>query len=163
MSMIASKNPYGTAPSSHVTEHYNPYESVPLAPTNTTTVTTMASSPYSTSSVPLVNSSSTGSTLPKFSKALDVPPSTTPATYGYSNCVPPNTCYSSAHVATAYPLTGAGHAPGKPGMSLVNSMTYQGGPTNGLVSEGNPTKCHKVDYEIKGHEMQLVEYVFKSI
>lgn len=34
---------------------------------------------------------------------------------------------------------------------------YKGGPTNGIVSEGNPTRCHKVDYEIKGHELQLVE------
>lgn len=38
-----------------------------------------------------------------------------------------------------------------------NSATYQGGPTHGLVSEGNPVRCHKIDYEIKGHEMQLVE------
>ena len=35
------------------------------------------------------------------------------------------------------------------------SGTY--GPTHGLVSTGNPTTCHKLDYEIKGHEMQLVE------
>jgi uncharacterized protein (TIGR00266 family) len=35
------------------------------------------------------------------------------------------------------------------------SGTY--GPTHGLVSTGNPTICHKLDYEIKGHEMQLVE------
>jgi uncharacterized protein (TIGR00266 family) len=35
------------------------------------------------------------------------------------------------------------------------SGTY--GPTHGLVSTGNPSTCHKVDYEIKGHEMQLVE------
>jgi uncharacterized protein (TIGR00266 family) len=39
----------------------------------------------------------------------------------------------------------------------TSSVTYNGGPTNGIVSEGNPVKCHKVDYEIKGHEMQLVE------
>jgi uncharacterized protein (TIGR00266 family) len=39
----------------------------------------------------------------------------------------------------------------------MNSSVYHGGPTGGLVSEGNPTECHKVDYEIKGHEMQLVE------
>ena len=41
--------------------------------------------------------------------------------------------------------------------SSINSSTYSGGPTNGLVSEGSPTHCHKVDYEIKGHDMQLVE------
>lgn len=42
-------------------------------------------------------------------------------------------------------------------LSSVNSSNYTGGPTNGLVSEGNPTICHKVDYEIKGYETQLVE------
>jgi hypothetical protein len=36
-----------------------------------------------------------------------------------------------------------------------NSATYQGGPTHGLVSEGNPVRCHKIDYEIKGHEYVL--------
>jgi uncharacterized protein (TIGR00266 family) len=41
--------------------------------------------------------------------------------------------------------------------SALNSSVYSGGPTNGLVSEGTPSKCHKVDYEIKGHDMQLVE------
>ncbi len=39
----------------------------------------------------------------------------------------------------------------------MNSSVYRGGPTGGLISEGNPVKCHKIDYEIKGHEMQLVE------
>jgi hypothetical protein len=28
---------------------------------------------------------------------------------------------------------------------------YQG-PTSGLISEGNPVRCHKIDYEIKGYE-----------
>jgi uncharacterized protein (TIGR00266 family) len=38
-----------------------------------------------------------------------------------------------------------------------SSAVYKGGPTNGIVSEGNPTICQKVDYEIKGLELQLVE------
>ena len=39
--------------------------------------------------------------------------------------------------------------------SVRNSATYQGGPTHGIVSEGNPVRCHKIDYEIKGHEYVL--------
>uniref|UniRef100_A0A7S4AC84 Altered inheritance of mitochondria protein 24, mitochondrial n=1 Tax=Pseudo-nitzschia australis TaxID=44445 RepID=A0A7S4AC84_9STRA len=42
-------------------------------------------------------------------------------------------------------------------ISLTNSVTYQDGRTTGLISEGSPVKCHKIDYEIKGHDMQLVE------
>ena len=41
--------------------------------------------------------------------------------------------------------------------ALTTSTTYKGGPTGGLVSEGNPTVSNKLDYEIKGHEMQIVE------
>jgi uncharacterized protein (TIGR00266 family) len=51
-------------------------------------------------------------------------------------------------VATPFPATSTG---------FQQSTTYNGGPTGGLISEGNPIRCHKVDYEIKGHEMQLVE------
>jgi uncharacterized protein (TIGR00266 family) len=46
---------------------------------------------------------------------------------------------------------------GTAAVSSIHSGTYTGGPTGGLVNEGNPVTCHKVDYEIKGHEMQLVE------
>ena len=46
---------------------------------------------------------------------------------------------------------------GPPSASSFNASTYSGGPTNGLVSQGNPTICHKIDFEIKGQEMQLVE------
>jgi Mitochondrial biogenesis AIM24 len=67
-------------------------------------------------------------------------------------------------VATAYPVNGGqpffpsnNNVAGSPHFSAVNSSVYQGGPTGGLVSEGNPVKCHKIDYEIRGHEMQLVE------
>jgi hypothetical protein len=152
MTTISSNIPSGAAPTAPLTRNYTPYESIPLA---------MASSPYGTSFVPSATSPSTSSNLPSFSKALHVPQPTNPASYGYSNNVSPSKCGSSA-VVTAYPVTDAGHSPEMPGMRLVNSMTYQGGPTHGLVSEGNPVKCHKVDYEIKGHEMQLVECVLKS-
>jgi len=40
---------------------------------------------------------------------------------------------------------------------ISDSQVHQGGPSGGLVSEGNPVRCHKIDYEIKGSEMQLVE------
>lgn len=42
-------------------------------------------------------------------------------------------------------------------VSAMTSATFDWGPTNGLVSVGDPVKCHKVDYEIKGHGMQMVE------
>lgn len=42
-------------------------------------------------------------------------------------------------------------------VSAMSSATFDWGPTNGLVSVGDPVKCHKVDYEIKGHGMQMVE------
>jgi len=44
-----------------------------------------------------------------------------------------------------------------PAGGALSSTNYGTGPTGGLVSEGNPTNSHKIDYEIKGHEMQLVE------
>jgi len=53
-------------------------------------------------------------------------------------------------------------AMGAPIVQTPDSNSYAGGPTNGVVSEGNPTQCHKLDYEIKGHEMQLVEIVLDS-
>jgi len=42
-------------------------------------------------------------------------------------------------------------------VSAMTSATFDWGPTNGLVSVGDPVKCHKVDYEIKGQGMQMVE------
>lgn len=159
MSTISSNNPYAAAPSGPVTKNYNPYENIAVAPTNSTTMMATASSPYGTSSLPSATSALTMSALPNFSKALDVPPSTNLASYGNSNSASTSKYDSSAVVATAYPVTDGGHGTG---IQVVNSMTYQGGRTNGLVSEGNPVKCHKIDYEIKGHEMQLVEYVLKS-
>jgi len=40
-------------------------------------------------------------------------------------------------------------------ISTIPSAEF--GPTNGLVSEGDPVRCHKIDYEIKGQGMQMVE------
>lgn len=41
---------------------------------------------------------------------------------------------------------------------LRSSYQHGNGPTHGVMSQvHNPTKCHKIDYEIKGSEMQLVE------
>jgi uncharacterized protein (TIGR00266 family) len=36
-------------------------------------------------------------------------------------------------------------------------VTYDAGATTGLISEGDPVICHKIDYEIKGTGMQMVE------
>jgi len=41
----------------------------------------------------------------------------------------------------------------------TDERKYGSGPTHGVISEGNPVKCHKIDYEIHGSEMQLVEIV----
>jgi uncharacterized protein (TIGR00266 family) len=70
---------------------------------------------------------------------------TTTTTYGQST--------SSSYTSSSQPSSRSPNDYPHAGASSV----FEPGPTNGLVSEGNPTKCHKVDYEIKGHEMQLVE------
>lgn len=133
---------------------YNPYENIPKPTTTTTTTSNSAyGAPVSTSPT---------SKLPDFSQALDVPPPSTNPTYGATAASSKGPSYgdtsATAPVATAYPMGSEATATTTGGgTSLVTSVTYQGGPTNGLVSEGNPVKCHKVDYEIKGHEMQLVE------
>ena len=137
----SSYNPYGAAPNATATtsaSSYNPYENIHKAPA------TVQSATMATTAT---------SQLPDFSQALDLPPPTasTSTTYGRTTTKGKNDFEPTAPAATAYPMGGTGQS------SLVNSTTYQGGPTGGIVSEGNPVKCHKVDYEIKGHEMQLVE------
>jgi uncharacterized protein (TIGR00266 family) len=87
------------------------------------------------------------------------------ATYGSSKPADSSSTYSPA-VPVAIPVNNTGgysyggddnKVTGGVASSALNSSTYTGGPTGGLISEGNPTQCHKVDYEIKGHEMQIVE------
>ncbi|KAL3920753.1 MAG: hypothetical protein SGILL_003097 [Bacillariaceae sp.] len=168
-----SNNVYGaTAPSSTSASSYNPYQNVAATPAPAS-MTTSASSYNPYENVPkqpttsnnvygaAPPAASTASRLPDFSQALDVPPPSNhqttygaapvSATKGYGD----SSAAAAPVVATAYPMGSESSTAGK--TSLVNSMTYTGGPTNGIVSEGNPVKCHKVDYEIKGHEMQLVE------
>eukprot|EP00526_Cylindrotheca_closterium_P011871 CAMPEP_0113619684 /NCGR_PEP_ID=MMETSP0017_2-20120614/10001_1 /TAXON_ID=2856 /ORGANISM="Cylindrotheca closterium" /LENGTH=498 /DNA_ID=CAMNT_0000529275 /DNA_START=32 /DNA_END=1528 /DNA_ORIENTATION=- /assembly_acc=CAM_ASM_000147 len=93
-------------------------------------------------------------------------PSAPPApAYGGSNAGAPS--YGQSNTATATSYGGGGQQPSygsQPASRSPNDYAHGGnssvfspGPTNGLISEGNPTQCHKVDYEIKGHEMQLVE------
>lgn len=68
------------------------------------------------------------------------------------------------HQQQAFPAGGS--AGGRPTASCGIRTSYPtdeykhgSGPTHGVVSEGNPVKCHKIDYEIHGSEMQLVEIV----
>jgi uncharacterized protein (TIGR00266 family) len=99
------------------------------------------------------------SRMPDFSQCLDLPPPPrqepprpTRGQYDenpYSKPSAPPSAY-----AVAVPTN---HTVGASAVSSIHSGTYTGGPTGGLVNEGNPVTCHKVDYEIKGHEMQLVE------
>lgn len=114
-----------------------------------------------------------GGTTPDFSQALNYPPPTNnPAPAGVYGA--PTTYDRSPTYSTAYGGATSGTPTYSPAVVVpVGNTTggYQGGyrsgdgpsavggsgPTGGLISEGNPTTCHKVDYEIKGHEMQLVE------
>jgi hypothetical protein len=152
-------NPYqnvASTPAPAAASSYNPYG----APSNTTT--TPASSSYNPyENIPKASATvptSTTSRLPDFCNALDVPPPTNISATYYTTSTKGKDGSSygtdATPVATAYPMGTGGQ---QHGSSLVSSTTYQGGPTGGIVSEGNPVKCHKVDYEIKGHEMQLVE------
>jgi uncharacterized protein (TIGR00266 family) len=132
------------------------------------------------------SASAPSSTLPDFSQALDLPPPTVaPAAAVYSTSPKVNSqvpAYNPSYRGTGHtetvpsvyasavgvPVNNTGGyggsaggyvVSGKPGVSVgaLNSHIYSGGPTGGLISEGNPTNSHKIDYEIKGHEMQLVE------
>lgn len=107
---------------------------------------------YPTSTTNTSSQSPFGSALAAFAPGFSGSTTNTqsPSTYGSAMAVPvdkPGGYYSGNSQ-----LSGGAHA-----VSGLNSSTYSGGPTGGLISEGNPTICHKVDYEIKGHEMQLVE------
>ncbi|KAG7344074.1 TIGR00266 family protein [Nitzschia inconspicua] len=132
---------------------YNPYENIPKA---TPSTTIPATTPYSAVPASLIIPPATNSTPLDSSKVLDAP---APSHQTFSGNPPGNPTIkhqsSDAMAATSYPMNPVSSS--RPGVSAMNSMIYQGGPTNGLVSEGNPTKCHKIDFEIKGHEMQLVE------
>lgn len=100
-----------------------------------------------------------GASKPSFSQALDVPPPIQQAptvtintarvpqqtAYGTSMRKPGSSSPTPTPHAVATPVGGFEAAP--------HNSVYSGGPTGGLISEGNPTKCHKVDYEIKGHEV----------
>lgn len=175
-SSSARYTPYGSRPTttpSSTASSYNPYGAT--APTAAAVATsTVPASSYNQYSSPPAAATSNG--LPDFSQALDLPP---PPPAVVHNSVPPSSNpqqYYQQHqyrtqqqyqkrgeegdsiTATAYPVAASGTSGAySPSISVTNSTVYKGGPTNGLVSEGNPTKCHKIDYEIKGAEMQLVE------
>jgi hypothetical protein len=170
-------NAYGPAPHPTAATGYttttgntNAYGSKPVGIVNPTPTTY---NPYGNNPKTAVannnyNNITPTSMLPDFAQALDHPPPThhsvvigapsfAPGTTTSSQCSPSQVKRNddTVVVATAYPVNQIGASGVSP--SVMNSSIYQGGPTNGLISEGNPTKCHKVDYEIKGHEMQLVE------
>ena len=177
ISSSAPYNPYAATPSTAVTagssssyapaSSYNPYDSTnQQSTTSGTSIDTGASSynPYATfaSTTPDPTAATAPSTVPDFSQALSVPPpiaqppvASSQPTIPYSSPQKaPNDNYGKPTTSNAFAVATAVPAGA---VSATNSSVYQGGPTGGLVSEGNPTQCHKVDYEIKGHEMQLVE------
>mmetsp|Transcript_18189 Transcript_18189/g.33770 ORF Transcript_18189/g.33770 Transcript_18189/m.33770 type:complete len:471 (-) Transcript_18189:432-1844(-) len=177
----ATSSPYGISSTTNATESsqylssslpsysgaYSAHQTTPSASapsanayapmTSGTTIT--SGNPYGSAPT----SAGANSGLPDFSKALDVPPpSVTTGSSGYPGAHSVRQPGNAEVVATAYPVGGMVtsapfNQPSAHGISLITSKTYQGGPTNGLVSEGTPVNCHKIDYEIKGHEMQLVE------
>ena len=110
-----------------------------------------------TTSQPTYTDTSNSPTLP-FSQALNnpVPSYTSPSPPAYnptattasappgSNQTRTETEYKPA--ATAYPVVAA-----------PSQYQHGSGPTRGVVhSTSDPVQCHKLDYEIKGSEMQLV-------
>ena len=156
-----------------VTSSPEPYR--PISATAAPPATTSASSSYASSSA----SNKPSKTLPPFGQALNHPP---PSQQQYSQQasqtsssvvvqgtrVPSAQQYSGgvggpSHVAAApsypqYSASGAATATAPPAASsFTTSANYDGLPTGGLVSEGNPKRCHKLDYEIKGTSTQLVE------
>jgi len=106
-------------------------------------------SPYNGASTPARASP------PPFSQALDNPPpvaTTSSATFTKTNTYAPS---PPSKYEPTQPIAATAVA-----TPLPSSNAYQhgSGPTHGVMTQStNPTICHKVDYEIKGSEMQLVE------
>jgi len=132
---------------------------------NSTTTNSYVSNPGFVSSAPSSSYDSSSlirsNVLPDFSLALDLPPPahTVPvpsitnsgtSSTGIDGRVPP---YNPSYIGgSSIPMTHTG-------TGCLSSTNYTGGPTGGLVCEGNPMNSHKktLDYEIKGHKMQIVE------
>lgn len=128
-----------------------------LAPSSSSQGSAPASTPayapgYSGSSTNTTSQSPFASAIATYAPGLSGSTTNTPSqpTYGSAIAVPVNK--PGGYYGGDGKLSVGAHA-----VSGLNSSNYAGGPTGGLISEGNPTICHKVDYEIKGHEMQLVE------
>lgn len=153
-------NPSSTASYGNTMPDFSQALNVP-PPVQSTTPTTNS---YGTSNYgSSTNTYSSGYTQPSsvgIRNTASNPPATNP---GYSQAVatPVNNTggYGNASTIGEEPskYSSTTQVSGNVAVSALNSTTYSGGPTAGLISEGNPTICHKVDYEIKGHEMQLVE------
>jgi len=121
-------------PSAAATTSYNP--SATAKPYNPTAAGASASANTYTPSAYGAGAGPTGG-RGYTPSAVAVAPSATPA---FSEClnVPPSQQQQVLPPASAY--------------------VHGGGPTHGVISQSsNPVICHKIDYEIKGFEMQLVE------
>ena len=135
-------------PSSY--ESYSPSVYVPpgQAPAHPAASSTSGSAGQTSSPPPAATST------PGFAQALDLPP---PSQQHYQPSAPPE-AYASA---PSRPYGSSYHPPpiknGAVASSALNSSVYTSGPSGGLMSGGNPSICHKIDYELKGNDMQLVE------
>lgn len=162
----AASRPPPTAPSqSYGTSSYGSSYGAPI----TTSTTSSALPDFSQSlNLPPPTTSPTPASSSNYGSSYS---SSAPTAYGVATkATEPSYSggYRTEAIATPVNNTGGYHSTygdsdnkygshGAVAASALNSSTYSGGPTGGLISEGNPTICHKVDYEIKGHEMQLVE------
>lgn len=97
----------------------------------------------------------------------NLPPATNPSYSSQSTpsavAVPVSTTTTNTYTTAAGGGYGAGYntASASPVVasagSAMTSNNYKGGPTGGIVTEGNPVNSDKLFYEIKGYESQLVE------
>lgn len=123
----------------------------------------------STAATNYMPSAAASAPAPPFSQALDRPPPApsappAPTNRGYQSQPPQQQQQEYKPSANAMtggaPANNTPYAVAAPMAPRPTTSSYQhgNGPTNGVVSQAsNPVQCHKIDYEIKGSEMQLVE------
>lgn len=171
----ASSARTGSTTTTTATSAYAPYDS---STTTTTTTAPIDGSSYGSSYAPrqttsvVPSSSSAASSAPYVPSAAAsaasvptvrsdvhyVPTSSSTAPYAPTTTTTTTAVpYVPTTTVPYAPTTTTTSAPYAPTTAATGGAPYGGGGGAGLVSQGNPTKCHKVDYEIKGHEMQLVE------
>ncbi|CAB9525459.1 Pfam:DUF124 [Seminavis robusta] len=128
---------------------------VPSTAATSYTPSTAATS-YTPSSAATASSVPVSAPAPAFNQAINAPTNRAPA---YPPSAPP--AYKDPNVAPSYQTLSSSpipHVTATPANPFTSSFSHGGGPTQGVMSQAHdPVNCHKIDYEIKGQEMQLVE------